>query len=398
MNSPENSAQTVARCQRLPAPRRSTRLLLGALAAVSVVAIFAVPRFWRGDEEAHHHGGAEGAVPELEQRLASTPKEKQFALLVEQASRAASPGMRYAAVDQLGERKDARAADALENGFRDNASQVRQRVVEVLPNADAARGQRLLLAALNDDDVWIREAAAGQIALWAGRKPVVVDRRAVPALVRALDDPNLTVRVMSAAALRKLTGNHWQPRRGASLKDQQAVREQWRRWWKTAAPDYRGVPPEYARAATLRPVRADPAPDFALPDVDGREISRSGQRGRITLLNFWGTWCPPCQQEVPDLVKLDARYRGCGVDLIGIALGEKDGAAGLRKWTRAHGMEYRQAIAADAVLEAFDDIEEVPVSILLDGNAQIRYRWEGERDFDTFRAAIDHLLSEKEAK
>lgn len=397
MNTPQNLGQTATRHQRLPA-RRSTRLLLGALAAVSAVAVFAVPRFWHRDEAAHHHGGAEGAVPELEQRLASTPQEKQFALLVEQAGRAASPGMRYAAVDQLGERKDARAADALENGFRDNASQVRQRVVEVLPNADAARGQRLLLAALNDDDTWIREAAASQIALRIGRKPAVVDRRAVPALVHALDDPNPTVRVMSAAALRKLTGNRWQPRRGASLKEQQAVRERWRRWWKTAGSDYRAVPPELARPVAVRPVRADPAPDFRLPDVDGREISRSGQRGRITLLNFWGTWCPPCQQEVPDLVKIDARFKGRGVDLIGIALGEKDGAAGLRKWTRAHNMEYRQALAADAVLEAFDDIEEVPVSILLDGNGQIRYRWEGERDFDTFRAAIDHLLSEKEAK
>ena len=61
-------------------------------------------------------------------------------------------------------------------------------------------------------------------------------------------------------------------------------------------------------------------------------------------------------------------------------------------------MAYRQALATNAVLEAFDDIEEVPVSILLDGNGQIRYRWEGERDFDTFRAAINHLLAAEEAK
>jgi peroxiredoxin len=157
----------------------------------------------------------------------------------------------------------------------------------------------------------------------------------------------------------------------------------------------RAVPPELARPTPLRPVRADPAPDFRLPDVDGREISRSGQRGRITLLNFWGTWCPPCLEEVPDLVKLDAFYKERGVDLIGIALAEKNGAAGLRKWTRMHGMEYRQALADDAVLEAFDDIEEVPVSVLLDGAGQIRYRWDGERDFNTFRAAIDRLLAEE---
>jgi peroxiredoxin len=272
---------------------------------------------------------------------------------------------------------------------------VRQRAVEVLPNVDAERGLRLLLAALSDEDTWIREAAANQIALRTGRKPAVVDRRAVPALVRALDDPNPTVRVMAGAALRKLTGNRWQARQGAAASEHQAVREEWRRWWKTAASDYRSVAPELARPTPRRPVRADPAPDFRLPDVDGREISRSGQRGRITLLNFWGTWCPPCLEEVPDLVKLDSLYKERGVDLIGIALAEKNGAAGLRKWTRMHGMEYRQALADDAVLEAFDDIEEVPVSVLLDGAGQIRYRWDGERDFNTFRAAIDRLLAEE---
>lgn len=395
MNSPGNPRQVAARRQRPPA-RRSTRLLLGALlAAVSAFAVFAVPRFWHGgDEAAHVHGGAEGALAELEQRLANTPPEEQLALLLE-ASRAPSPGTRYAAVDLLGERKEPRAADALENAFRDNASPVRQRVVEALPKVDAARGLRLLLAGLNDEDTWIREAAATQLGIRAGRKPVVVDRRAVPALVQSLDDPNPTVRVMAGAALRKLTGNPWRARQSAPPDEQQAVRERWRRWWKTAATAYRSVPPELARPVRVRPGRADPAPDFRLPDVDGREISRSGQRGRVTLLNFWGTWCPPCQQEVPDLVKLDARYKGRNVDLIGIALSEKNGAAGLRKWTWAHGMRYRQALAVDAVLEAFDHVEEVPVSVLLDGNGQIRYRWEGERDFSTFRAAIDRLLAEE---
>jgi len=326
-----------------------------------------------------------------------TPPAEQLALLLRQANDA-SPGMRYAAVDLLGERKEPEAADALENAFRDNASQVRQRAVETLPKVDAARGLRLLLAGLGDEDTWIREAAASQLGIRAGRKPVVVDRRAVPALIAALDDPNPTVRVMAGAALRKLTGNRWQAKQSAPPEEQRAVREHWRRWWKTAASKYRAVPAALARPAALMPTRTDPAPDFRLPDIDGREISLSGQRGRITLLNFWGTWCPPCQQEVPDLVKLDALYKGRGVDLIGIALSEKDGAAGLRNWTRAHGMAYRQALATDTVLEAFDDIEEVPVSVLLDGAGQIRYRWEGERDFDTFRAAIDHLLAAEEAK
>jgi len=134
MNAPPRSHHAIAALARSPRlVSRGLFLFLGALVA------FAATRFWHGGsgEDAHTHGGAEGAVVALGQRLGATPPEKQLALLVEQASRAASSGMRYAAVDLLGERKEPEAADALENAFRDNASRVRQRAVEALPQSSA---------------------------------------------------------------------------------------------------------------------------------------------------------------------------------------------------------------------------------------------------------------------
>jgi thiol-disulfide isomerase/thioredoxin len=128
--------------------------------------------------------------------------------------------------------------------------------------------------------------------------------------------------------------------------------------------------------------------------MDDRPFRIADQRGRVTLLNFWGTWCPPCREEIPHLVEIDARYRGRGVDLIGITLAENDGAKGLRRFANAHGLRYRQTLATDAVLEAFDDIHAVPVSVLIDQKGRIRYRWEGERDAATFAAAIKRLLRE----
>src|SRR5262249_27356219 len=151
---------------------------------------------------------------------------------------------------------------------------------------------------------------------------------------------------------------------------------------------------EYADVPPIRPARSDPAPSFDLPDVEGRPVRLADQRGRLTLLNFWGTWCPPCQQEIPDLVRMDATYRAKGLDIVGIALSEKDGAAGLKRWCAAHGVTYRQALATHAVQEAFGDIHEVPVSVLIDAQGRIRYRWEGERDYATFQAAVERLLQE----
>src|SRR5262249_50339730 len=159
--------------------------------------------------------------------------------------------------------------------------------------------------------------------------------------------------------------------------------QRWKDWWKREQGNYR-IAPEFAAIAPIRPARADPAPDFELQDIDGRPISLQAQRSKVTLLNFWGTWCPPCQVEIPDLVKLDKGYRAHGLDILGIALSE-DSVEALRRWCTAHGVAYRQALSTAAIQDAYGHIEEVPVSVLIDRRGQIRYRWEGERDFATFR-------------
>jgi len=97
--------------------------------------------------------------------------------------------------------------------------------------------------------------------------------------------------------------------------------------------------------------------------------------------------------EIPDLAALDQTYRSRGLDIVGVALSE-DSAEGLQQWCRAHNVFYRQALSTDAIQKSFGDIHEVPVSVLIDKQGQIRYRWEGERDLATFRAAVERLLQE----
>ena len=56
---------------------------------------------------------------------------------------------------------------------------------------------------------------------------------------------------------------------------------------------------------------SDPKPlqAFTMLDLDGRQISTSDWRGKVVLVNFWATWCPPCRAEIPDLVALQEKYR-----------------------------------------------------------------------------------------
>lgn len=376
--------------QRVPT---STWALLGVLLVLIVVAILhPFAKKERKDPQEELYGHTEEAVDALANVLRRTPPEQRLPLL-QKYSQDESPGLRYAAVDALGNEKGTEAADALERAFADSASVVRQRALEVLPDVDRERGLRLLLAALRDEDTWIRQAAAIQLSQRMGGRSQIVDRRAVPMLIKVLDDPDPVVSTMAMSVLRKLTGQPWRVKSSASEAQKRAIREQWRRWWAQAAAKWT-APPSLTDVAPVRPARVDPAPDFELTDIDGRPIRLADQRGKITLLNFWGTWCPPCQQEIPELVRLDKSYRAHKLDVIGIALSEPEGAKGLRCWCRAHGVSYRQALATDTVLEAYGHIHEVPISVLIDAQGRIRYRWEGERDFTTFRAAVEWLLAE----
>src|SRR4026209_2038576 len=60
------------------------------------------------------------------------------------------------------------------------------------------------------------------------------------------------------------------------------------------------------------------APEFTLKDLNGRTVRLSDYQGKVVLINFWATWCPPCRAEMPDLVRLQREYGKEGLQVIGI--------------------------------------------------------------------------------
>jgi len=61
-----------------------------------------------------------------------------------------------------------------------------------------------------------------------------------------------------------------------------------------------------------------PAPDFTLPDVDGKPVSLHDYDGKYILVNFWGTWCPPCRAEMPDMQIVYEELKSQGLEIIGV--------------------------------------------------------------------------------
>jgi len=334
-------------------------------------------------------GSADDAIAALEERLGVTPEAKRPALLIRFADDP-SPNLRYAAVDALGDLRKPETADTIERAFRDCSSQVRQRAAEVLHAVARERGVRLLLTALRDEDTWVRESAAMQLMMIL-RDEKIPMAPFTPSLIAAMNADDPVVCRTSTHILARRIGKPWRIRAGMSPAERDAVIARWRRWWseQAKAPGANLAPlPE-----PIRPARADRAPAWRVRDLAGRTWSLAGQRGRLTLLHFWGTWCPACVAELPALTRLHREYEPRGLDIVGLAIEER-GAAGLKRWLAERNIQSPQALATPSILHAYGSIHEVPVSVLMDRSGMIRYRWDGERDYATYAAAVSRLVSE----
>jgi len=136
------------------------------------------------------------------------------------------------------------------------------------------------------------------------------------------------------------------------------------------------------KRAKLTPDQAFPypgylAPDLMLTDLKGQSASLSSFRGKPILLNFWGTWCPPCRVEMPDLQKFYERY-GDRIAVLGInypTVGEKP--AEIERFLKSNGITYPNLI--DAKGEAFVEyrLTGVPTSFFIDARGVIRGIWTG---------------------
>lgn len=369
-----------------------TRLVWAFVLLFLIVALIAWIKQRRAQAAlAEHQVSMHDAPGVFEGRLARVaPNQRQAESL--RLARDVSPGLRYASIDALADAPTSAAVDAIEQAFSDNASEVRKRAMETFIDADkgGTRGLRLLLAAARDEDTWIRQDALAQINSRSGRPHSPVDKRVVPTLMIVLEDPDTVVCASAANALCKLTGNHWKISMLTSPDKRQTTIAQWRQWWQGAQKDWPAAK-EWTSIPSIAPTRSDPAPEFAQEDVEGHNFGSDDLHGKITLVNFWGTWCGPCKIEVPDLVKIHAAYKDRNVSVVGMACSEKS-KADLLAWCRVNRVEYRQCMATGDVRKAFGDIEEVPVSFLIDAQGRVRYRWDGERDFATFRFAIERLL------
>lgn len=119
----------------------------------------------------------------------------------------------------------------------------------------------------------------------------------------------------------------------------------------------------------------------------------SGLKGKVVLLDFWATWCPPCRAEIPHFKELYADYRGQGFEAVGLALDE-GGADVVRPFVKENGVSYPIAMGTPKVAEAYGGIRGIPTTFLIDRQGRIAEKYVGYRDKAVFERDIRRLLAE----
>jgi thiol-disulfide isomerase/thioredoxin len=132
-----------------------------------------------------------------------------------------------------------------------------------------------------------------------------------------------------------------------------------------------------ARRVIENPVRArEPfAPDFSFVAHDKQNISNQALQGKVVLMDFWGTWCPPCRESVPILKSIQKKYAGKGFQLISVSSDDDEDV--WQTFVQAQHMDWTEYIDLNGeVLEAFS-VESFPTYVVLDKDGVIRFRQSG---------------------
>ena len=129
------------------------------------------------------------------------------------------------------------------------------------------------------------------------------------------------------------------------------------------------------------------AADFSLEDMQGKIHRLADYRGKWVLVNFWATWCPPCLNEIPELVSLHDTHK---VVVIGIAI-DSGSRKKVAKFTEAHGVSYPMVMGNDKIAAQIGEVDVLPTSYLYAPNGeQVSYQ-AGE----VTRASVETYIKNK---
>lgn len=140
---------------------------------------------------------------------------------------------------------------------------------------------------------------------------------------------------------------------------------------------------------TPQPAIDHRAPDFTLTTLDGKAFDLSDAQGKPVVLNFWATWCGPCQRELPTLQAAAERY-GDRVWIIGVDQGEE--AATVQAYVDELGLTFPIPMDTDFAVSELYNVRGLPTTFFIDPQGVIRQMWLGEMNSITLAEGVAEIL------
>jgi thiol-disulfide isomerase/thioredoxin len=127
---------------------------------------------------------------------------------------------------------------------------------------------------------------------------------------------------------------------------------------------------ESKAGAVIRLVKnPSPVPEFAARDLDGNTIKTADWPGKVTILTFWATWCPPCREEIPELIALQTQYAN-QLQIVGISMDDGPPEE-VKRFAKKMGINYPIVMATDEIVAKFGSVPGLPTSFVIDREGKI---------------------------
>src|SRR5579863_3426233 len=132
------------------------------------------------------------------------------------------------------------------------------------------------------------------------------------------------------------------------------------------------------------------APPLQAPDLLGKPVTKDNWAGKVVLVNFWATWCPPCREEIPELLALKKEYKD-RLEIVGISE-DDDPPASVIKFARQKGMTYPIVMATPELIAEYGGVPALPTSFLIDMQGRVVQKHSGLYPIASYDREIRALL------
>jgi thiol-disulfide isomerase/thioredoxin len=136
--------------------------------------------------------------------------------------------------------------------------------------------------------------------------------------------------------------------------------------------------------AGAKPVPSTPGPAWKMKDVDGKVVSSADFKGKVVVVDFWATWCPPCRTEIPGYVALQKKYGADGLVFVGISVDGDDSIPAVKAFVKQFNINYVIVMANDTIQDQFHVNQGYPTTFIIDRDGNIRNKKVGREPTAVF--------------